>query len=242
MAKTTNMLPAVAEKRLSWGEALKAVVPVALSFSLSLIFSNSAYLTLSVSFIQMLKATTPIVVLLLSFIFNMEKLTWSYFSIICLISLGIMVASFHELNFHITGFFYQAIAIFCEGTRLVLTNKLLSSYKLDPLSSLYYIAPVTSLFLLMFGLSFETYGTLLSHLPILGLVVFFKKIMFICLFIYLFIYLFIGWKMLFLNCIIAFSLNLSVVFLIKHTSALSLIMIERNTFTSYAFLYFLMVK
>ena len=47
MARTTNMLPAVSEKRLSWGEALKAVVPVALSFSLSLIFSNSAYLTLS---------------------------------------------------------------------------------------------------------------------------------------------------------------------------------------------------
>ena len=47
MARTTDLLPAVKERPLGMAELFRTVVPVALAFSLSLIFSTTAYLTLS---------------------------------------------------------------------------------------------------------------------------------------------------------------------------------------------------
>jgi hypothetical protein len=59
---------------------------------------------------------------------------------------GIIIASYGEIAFVFVGFAFQACAIVMESVRLVLVQKLLSSpeYKMDPLVSLYYFAPVVS--------------------------------------------------------------------------------------------------
>ena len=54
MARTTNMLPGVKENKVDKDILLKQVLPVALLFALSLVFSNKAYIYLSVSYIQVL--------------------------------------------------------------------------------------------------------------------------------------------------------------------------------------------
>lgn len=60
------------------------------------------------------------------------------------IVLGIIIASYGEIAFVFIGFVFQACGIIFESIRLVMVQKLLSSpeYKMDPLVSLYYFAPV----------------------------------------------------------------------------------------------------
>lgn len=54
----------------------------------SLILSNYAYLTLSVSFIQMLKAFNPVAILLISFAFKIQEPNGRLTLIVFLISIG----------------------------------------------------------------------------------------------------------------------------------------------------------
>ena len=85
---------------------------------------------------------------------------------VSVIVLGIVVASYGEIAFVFIGFVFQACGIIFESIRLVMVQKLLSSaeYKMDPLVSLYYFAPVCLLqTLLTIGLCcYECY--LLHHL------------------------------------------------------------------------------
>jgi hypothetical protein len=52
LARTTSMFTAVNNKVVNWEIFFKRVCPVAVVFALSLILSNTAYIYLSVSFIQ----------------------------------------------------------------------------------------------------------------------------------------------------------------------------------------------
>ncbi|BGO91432.1 hypothetical protein NBRC10512_003092 [Rhodotorula toruloides] len=121
---------------------LRKIVPVGLLFSASLVLSNWVYLRLSVSFIQMIKAFTPVSVLLVSASFGLKELTRKILLIVSLISFGVALASYGEVEFELIGFLVQALAIGIESCRLVLVQKLLQGFGLDPIASLYYLAPV----------------------------------------------------------------------------------------------------
>ena len=64
-------------------------LPVGLCFAASLALSNMAYLYVSVAYIQMIKALTPVIVLLLSFCFRIEKPSLRLAVYIVLISTGV---------------------------------------------------------------------------------------------------------------------------------------------------------
>ena len=112
---------------------------------------------------------------------------------------GVALTSVGETYFSLLGFTFQSLAILAESTRLVLTNILMKSLKLDPLSSLYYIAPVCAFFIGIAMLYFEA-----SELP-------YERMMqsdFILTML--------------INGCVAFTLNVAVVLLISNTSALVL--------------------
>lgn len=112
------------------------------------------------------QAFTPVSVLLVSAAFGLKELTRKILFIVSLISFGVALASYGELDFEIWGFlvqvrphklpctcawrtrslhrlpFSQALAICIESCRLVLVQKLLQGFGLDPIASLYYMAPV----------------------------------------------------------------------------------------------------
>jgi drug/metabolite transporter (DMT)-like permease len=102
------------------------------------------YMMLSVSFIQMLKALTPVSILIFSAIFRIDRLHWDKMINVAIISLGVMIASFGEIQFDWLGFIYQILGIIFESLRLVMINVLLAGkeFKMGPLTSLYYYAPV----------------------------------------------------------------------------------------------------
>ncbi|KNZ62735.1 hypothetical protein VP01_1228g5 [Puccinia sorghi] len=93
LAKTSHLLDGLSQITMTWHRWFRSILPIGALFSASLIFSNMAYLTLSVSFIQMLKAFTSVAVLAISIVMGLEKANKRTMLIVLLISLGVAIAS-----------------------------------------------------------------------------------------------------------------------------------------------------
>ncbi|KAJ8751807.1 hypothetical protein K2173_025996 [Erythroxylum novogranatense] len=126
-----------------------SVVPIGALYSLSLWLSNSAYIYLSVSFIQMLKALMPVAVYSIGVLFKRESFKSDIMVNMVSISLGVAVAAYGEARFDTWGVLLQLGAVAFEATRLVLIQILLTSkgITLNPITSLYYVAPCCLVFL-----------------------------------------------------------------------------------------------
>lgn len=109
------------------------------------------------------------------------------------IVIGVIIASYGEIAFILTGVLYQAGGVIFESIRLVLVQRLLSSaeYKMDPLVSLYYFAPVCAAMNCVIALVVEVPGMHMSDLYR------------------------VGWVVLIGNAMVAFLLNVSIVFLVS---------------------------
>ncbi|CAI5472792.1 unnamed protein product [Closterium sp. Yama58-4] len=180
---------------------VSSVLPIGALYAMSLWFSNSAYIYLSVSFIQMLKALMPVAVYTLGVAFQKDVFRCSTMSNMLLVSVGVGIAAYGEANFNFTGVLLQLAAVAFEATRLVLIQILLASkgISLNPITSLYYVSPTCLIFLTV-PWFFVEYPSLAPHLiaPRPDLLVFGG------------------------NCVCAFALNLAVFLLIGKTSALTM--------------------
>jgi hypothetical protein len=110
------------------------------------------------------------------------------------IVLGVVIASFGEIRFVWIGFIYQVGGIVFEAIRLTLVERLLSSaeYKMDPLVSFYYFAPVCAVMNAIVALIWEVPDLHLADIAR------------------------VGYFTLLLNAMVAFGLNVSVVFLVSN--------------------------
>ena len=192
LAHTTKLLDGRHNIQMTSGTYLRAIVPIGLLYSASLVCSNMTYLYLSVAFIQMLKSASPMAVLFISWIWDLENPSLSHILNILIIVLGVALASFGEIHFRWLGFFFQAGAIVFEAMRLVLIQLLLSGdgQKMDPLVSLYYYAPVCAVMNL--AVAAVTEARTFDYTDIERT----------------------GWAVLVLNAFVAFMLNVSSVFLV----------------------------
>lgn len=197
LERTTDLLKGLKNVEITPELYRKAILPIGLFFSMSLIFSNNAYLYLSVPFIQMLKATTPVAVLLVGYGLGIEKTDYTVLMKVSAIVLGVIIASYGEVEFVLLGVIFQILGIATEATRLVMVQQLLKDYKMDPMVSLYYFAPVCAV---MNGLA-----CILIEGRNLSFTQFTSNV---------------GFPILLLNCAMALLLNISVVFLIGKTSSL----------------------
>jgi len=200
LARCTSVLDSRKKVPMTGRVYLRAIVPIGLFFSLSLMFSNAAYLFLSVAFIQMLKATTPVAVLMVTWGLGIAPPNMKTLANVSIIVVGVIIASLGEIKFVMFGFVVQILGIVCEATRLAMVERLLSSaeFKMDPLVSLYYFAPACAL---MNGIMF-----MFMELPKISV----QQILDLGLFTLL------------ANASVAFMLNIAVVFLIGKTSSLVL--------------------
>lgn len=125
------------------------------------------------------------------------------------IVLGVIIASFGEIKFVWIGFIYQICGIIFEALRLTMVQRLLSSaeFKMDPLVSLYYFAPVCAAMNFAVALVWEVPKVSMEDIYNVGLFT------------------------LFLNASCAFLLNVSVVFLVS-LRMLYKLALPRNLLTS----------
>ncbi|KAL1841040.1 hypothetical protein VTJ49DRAFT_7471 [Mycothermus thermophilus] len=200
LARYTTLLDGRKTVKMTGRVYLRAIVPIGFFFSLSLICGNRAYLYLSVAFIQMLKATTPVAVLFSSWMLGVSQPNLRVFLNVSVIVIGVIIASIGEIKFMWIGFIYQIAGIIFEALRLTMVQRLLSSaeFKMDPLVSLYYFAPVCAVMNLVVAVFWELPKLTMDDIDRVGLIHFF------------------------LNGLCAFMLNVSVVFLIGKTSSLVL--------------------
>jgi len=93
----------------------------------------------------MLKAFTPVAILLISWTTRIQDPNKKLAVIVLMISIGVALSSRGELHFNLFGFLTQAAAVCFEASRLVMIQILLHNLKMDPLVSLHYYAPVCAL-------------------------------------------------------------------------------------------------
>jgi hypothetical protein len=147
----------------------------------------------------MVKAFTPVVVLLFSFMAGLNSPSFIQLLIVSIITLGVLISSVGEIRFSWIGFGLQVVALVSEGARLVMADHLLKELKLDPLSVLYYLSPLSFL-LIALGfmlLEFDRFPFDSLQDPSLSGALLFSGVL-------------------------AFGLNVAVVLLISNTSALVL--------------------
>jgi hypothetical protein len=129
---------------------VQRIVPIAFLFSVVLWFGNSAYMYLSVSFIQMVKALMPCVVFITACVMKVENFSWTTMSNMGFIALGVGIASYGEINFNLLGFLYLSGSVLAEAFRVISIQILLSSadIKLNSITTLYYVSPACFVFLI----------------------------------------------------------------------------------------------
>jgi hypothetical protein len=134
----------------------------------------------------------PVVSLLTAWAMGLTPPSLKTLGNVSFIVVGVVIASYASIEFDLTGFLYQAGGITFEAIRLTLVQRLLSSaeYKMDPLVSLYYFAPVCAVMNGLTALIVEVPGMKMQNIYDVGIV------------------------MLIANAMVAFLLNVSVVFLV----------------------------
>lgn len=143
--------------------------------------------------LTLIKATTPVAVLLSSWVLGVAQPNLRIFLNVSVIVVGVVIASFGEIKFVLAGFLFQIGGVIFEALRLTMVQRLLSSaeYKMDPLVSLYYFAPVCAAMNATVALFWEMPKVSLAEVYHVGLFNFF------------------------LNGLCAFMLNVSVVLLVS---------------------------
>ncbi|KAJ3284807.1 hypothetical protein HK104_009761, partial [Borealophlyctis nickersoniae] len=199
---STRLLDGVAqvERKMGWRKWAACVLPIGILFSLSLALSNYAYMYITVAFIQILKSATPVAILLASWAFRTEKPDGKVFLNVFIISLGVAIASYGEIQFVFTGFLLMALAVAFESVRLVMVQRLLKSddIQMDALVSLYYFAPVCAFFNLITAAMWEFPRLTYEQVANVGVMTFVA------------------------NGILSFGLNVAAVSVVKQTSTLVL--------------------
>lgn len=85
----------------------------------------------------------PVATFLMAVLCGTDKARLDVFLNMLLVSVGVVISSYGEIHFKVVGTLYQVTGIFAEALRLVLTQVLLQKkgLTLNPITSLYYIAP-----------------------------------------------------------------------------------------------------
>ncbi|GKU07678.1 unnamed protein product [Fusarium langsethiae] len=198
LARTTTYLDSRHELPNSWDFYLTTVLPIGIVSSGSLVASNFVYLYLSVAVIQMLKAASPVSVMLVSWLFGVMDPTIGKVANILVIAMGVAIASAGMIEFSVIGFIFQMGGLAFEAVRVVMTQVMLNGegLKMDAMVGLYYYAPVVAVLNLLVAFIIEV-----PHFDMAD----FDRV---------------GFPTLFLNAAVAFTLNFTSMVLIGKTSGL----------------------
>ncbi|XP_047310946.1 probable sugar phosphate/phosphate translocator At3g14410 isoform X2 [Impatiens glandulifera] len=177
-----------------------SVIPIGAMFAMTLWLGNTAYLYISVSFAQMLKAVMPVAVFILGVAAGLEVMSCRMLLIMSVISFGVLVASYGEMSINWIGVVYQMGGVVGEALRLIFMEIFVKKkgLKLNPISVMYYVSPCSAVCLFIPWIFLEkpkmdARDTWSFH-PLILL----------------------------LNSLCTFALNLSVFLVISHTSALTI--------------------
>lgn len=117
---------------VTWRFFFRSMLPVGLFMAATLHFGNLVYLHLTVAFIQMLKAFTPVITMAALFATRLETPTRRLILSVLCIALGTALASAGEVALSYTGVAIMLASEVCEAARLVMTQMLLVGLQFHP--------------------------------------------------------------------------------------------------------------
>ncbi|KNC80383.1 hypothetical protein SARC_07258 [Sphaeroforma arctica JP610] len=141
--------PWLAHHELTVREYCTVIIPLSGMTAIALGLSGAVYLFLPVSFVQMLKAASPIDVMLVMFLFGLLNPSGNLILSVVVISCGCLFAAFGEVSFSLIGVAVFFASDIMDAIRSVWTETLLGRMAL--MDSLYYIAPASSVWLVLFA-------------------------------------------------------------------------------------------
>lgn len=149
------------ENRVTMWEYFTIIVPIGLFTAITFASGNTLYLYLSVSFIQMIKSLSPVVVFLVLVILGMDKPTFTKTFGIVVTSFGMLVACLSESKLTSVGIMLIVLSESSECIRMVFFQHMLYSRSFGVIEGLFYSAPANFLFLVIFTIMFE-YGEMVE--------------------------------------------------------------------------------
>lgn len=103
-------------------------ITIGVTSALTHILGHYSYVYLTMAFIQMLKALTPIMVVIALWISNTEIPNTGTLTSITGLSFGGVLVSYGEINFNMIGVMYMLTSSLADGIRLVLTQNIVNGY------------------------------------------------------------------------------------------------------------------
>lgn len=131
------------------------VLPVGLAHAGTLSFGNMVYLYLDVGFIQMLKAFTPVFIMLTGYLASIDTPTHPVILSVIVISIGTAATCSFTPQLNLLGIFIMFLSELTEGIRLVITQFFLQQLKFGVMESQYVLAPASAFWLFLASAIFE---------------------------------------------------------------------------------------
>ena len=115
---------------MPWRQYLAVSIPCGLVTSGDVGMSNLSLVRISITFYTMVKASTPVFVLIWAYMFGIERITWSLLLVVAVIASGEFLTVIGETQFDTVGFLLCLTASCLSGARWTLVQLKIQS--LDP--------------------------------------------------------------------------------------------------------------
>ncbi|XP_041348938.1 solute carrier family 35 member E3-like [Gigantopelta aegis] len=185
------------------------MLPLALTFCGFVVFTNLSLETNTVGTYQLIKTmTTPCIIVIQTNIYS-KSFSWKVKATLIPITIGVFLNSYYDVKFNFTGIAFAAIGVLVTSVYQVLVGEKQHEFQVNSMQLLYYQAPLSALLLICVIPFFEPvnqYHGLLFSWPLEALL------------------------LVFLSGVVAFSVNLSIYWIIGNTSPVTYNMVGHLKF------------
>ncbi|KAK0630132.1 triose-phosphate transporter family-domain-containing protein [Bombardia bombarda] len=145
---------------------LTRIGPCGVATGLDIGLGNTSLQFITLTFYTMCKSSSLAFVLIFAFLFRLETPTWKLVAIIATMTFGVVMMVAGEVEFKLGGFLLVISAAFFSGFRWGLTQILLlrNPATSNPFSSIFFLAPVMFLTLIVIAIPVEGFGPLIAGL------------------------------------------------------------------------------
>lgn len=141
-----------------WKDYVISFGPPGISSGIDVGFSNYGLELITISLYTMTKSTTIVFILIFCILLKLEKKSWSLFSIVVMISIGLMLFTYKSTQFNFLGFLLTLLASVCSGIRWTFVQLLMQKQKMgvqNPIDMMYHMQPWMILSVLPFAIAIE---------------------------------------------------------------------------------------
>ncbi|KAL1595194.1 hypothetical protein SLS60_009882 [Paraconiothyrium brasiliense] len=145
---------------------LTRIGPCGAATGMDIGLGNTSLKFITLTFFTMCKSSALGFVLLFAFLFGLEQISWRLIIIITIMTLGVIMMVAGETSFHVLGFILVMSSACSSGFRWSLTQILLlrNPATANPFSSIFFLAPVMFLSILVLAIPVEGFPALFDGL------------------------------------------------------------------------------